>query len=402
MGEKNKYGQSQQQYTYPQKKKFKSQQTLQTISKNVAIILFLAHEGVTQSSLWEDWKEDAFSNTSAVWKQQNKIKFLVHSPDNVEYGRSFCRKYKLDIAFHATSWCSPSLVYEYIRCLRHIVENDIDFKNADHASIFLVSGMDIPISSGKKFFVQNSLYIKQNHFCIINRKYHSQWISMNKKTILLFVEFFDDDKMKKILLSGLTTRMCADENILLDFIEYNKNVNETQLTSCTTRDWRDKKGSNSPILWNNISEKKLVTYSYPKAMRITLMDAIRFARSFMKDGDDTMFFRKVGPDCQFNVQSFAQEFWNPNMSHQDFKIYFSNQMGQIQTKDSQRSIQSKNIYDELRSKYYKKIEKMPVKNLVQLNFDYPLLLMYLQRTSNLLMQFMSHKKMSKPTEFKGF
>jgi len=114
-------------------------------NRRLVIILFLAHDGVSQPDVWESWRSYSLQSTS------DNILFYVHSPiSSPEYCKEFCDKYRLPISFGETRWCQVSLVFEFLRALESIVGKHN--KTSASCKIYLVSGNDIPIKNGSLLF----------------------------------------------------------------------------------------------------------------------------------------------------------------------------------------------------------------------------------------------------------
>jgi hypothetical protein len=350
----------------------------------IAIILFLAHEGVTQPLLWEKWK-DLFESES-IYKNY-KIIYKVHCPYYVKYGSDFCKKYKLKkLLFLKTSWCSPSLVYEYIRCLRHITEHVPEYKNNSDVLILLTSGYDIPIAPPHRLFRNN--FNKLNHLCMNEFDTNIQWIALTKKLVTKVVDYFTDEIFRQFLLFNLTNGGCSDETFLKFFFTENIQtyvaLSLEQKQNCVERDFRQKRNDPSPILWKNTTEIRTMNYRILN-YTVDVIDAIFIARS-IKDGDHILFFRKIANTCQFDLNIFYDFIWNSSKNRNDFLRItrsFPSLPALISTTDDPKSVQVKKTRQQIK-KNSKIVTYLPIKQLANLNFDYPSIMKYIHQLHTII------------------
>lgn len=107
------------------------------------VFVFLAHDGVTQPSVWNLW-------SSLDEQLIPHIHFCVHTPSRIHESSSFENRHGLKIEFGPTEWCNATLVYEHVKALRAAIV--LHEKPNRPSMYFMVSGMDIPIKPPHKFF----------------------------------------------------------------------------------------------------------------------------------------------------------------------------------------------------------------------------------------------------------
>lgn len=97
------------------------------------IIFFLAHDGVTQPELWEEWR--------SAGDNEDEIGFAVFADARVASGAHFVRKYDLGLRMR-TGWGQKSTVLAIQASLRRILLACPSAK-----MVYIVSGDSIPIAS---------------------------------------------------------------------------------------------------------------------------------------------------------------------------------------------------------------------------------------------------------------
>ncbi|KAM3578146.1 hypothetical protein VYU27_000242 [Nannochloropsis oceanica] len=107
-------------------------------------ILFLAHDGVANPSLWEKWRESdpAFAS---------RIRFFVFRNEAISHTSTFANQNDLLLRMR-TKWCCSSIVRATVKSLDAILTKD-----ADVEIIYIVSGFDIPIQPPSAFFTTRAV-----------------------------------------------------------------------------------------------------------------------------------------------------------------------------------------------------------------------------------------------------
>lgn len=104
---------------------------LESAERIRAVVLFLAHDGVKQGRLWEEWKRDA-----------PEFAFVVHTGGRSVYDDEFVAAYGVKELTQETAWGEMSLVLAYQEGLCYAL------RMYPKAEIFhFLSGTDIPVRS---------------------------------------------------------------------------------------------------------------------------------------------------------------------------------------------------------------------------------------------------------------
>lgn len=235
------------------------------------VLLFLAHNGVHNASVWEYWK--SFAPPSIVT-------FCVHAPPVVPVGQSFCDQYRLDSQWEPSGWCQPSIVRETVKALDATCAL---FKGK--VVINLVSGTDIPV--------------KPYTFLFSNRLYESvlpshQWFSLTIDDARLVVA-----RLKHNEWYGLTDLIKKDERGCPDEYVIQRAARALRIFYNTTKfytiDWRDKEvGAESPAEWKSMHDVKDVMPMCLYGVTFeTLLETLRCTWSTEDGGMYPLFLRKV-------------------------------------------------------------------------------------------------------------
>jgi hypothetical protein len=189
------------------------------------IILFLAHEGVTQPDWWNKWR--AFT----VFK--DRIHFVVHAPKDAKYGKDFCDINSIGFFDSNTKWAHPSIVRVYLECLEVIINDD---KLNNNSIIYLVSGYCIPIQPSYNLFsnkiktpmstTEKNINYKKSVFCKTEfsvDKPSKQWNSLSINDAKIICKYSKtDDYFKNYTLNwyqNKITRHVTDEYFFKNFME---------------------------------------------------------------------------------------------------------------------------------------------------------------------------------------
>jgi hypothetical protein len=148
-------------------------------------ILFLAHDGVTNPSLWEKWRDtDPVSRVrgeEGKWglyafasfvcflclilrsshlrlysshppqALASRIRFFVFRNEAISHTSAFATEHDLHLRMR-TKWCCSSIVHATIKSLGAILKKD-----ADVGIIYVVSGFDIPIQPPSALFTTRAV-----------------------------------------------------------------------------------------------------------------------------------------------------------------------------------------------------------------------------------------------------
>jgi hypothetical protein len=286
----------------------------------VYVILFLAHEGVTQPALWEMWKsgfEDAArrSGTGAV------LRYAVHCPGNPRYGGSFCRKYRLrGLPFRQTSWCSPALVYAYTRCIDALLR-DHDIVSAAGASIFLVSGYDIPIAPVERLL--DPVFREKDHLCYIRERSHYQWIMVRRGTARTIRDrLFDPVRFARFFMYALEHPGCSDEYMLRYVYT---SMGSADKEGCITRDFRPMLNAPSPVVFNKDKHDRY-RVTFGKLGTFTLsMNEILLATRIYDYNHSVLFFRKIGAYMDLSSDVLIRDvIWDNDQTKKSLILVYDN------------------------------------------------------------------------------
>jgi hypothetical protein len=146
-------------------------------------ILFLAHDGVTNPSLWEKWRDSdpvskglgeeyllrllclelflimrhsnhlTLCSSSFHFYQAfaSRIRFFVFRNEAISHISAFATEHDLHLRMR-TKWCCSSIVHATIKSLGAILKKD-----ADVGIIYVVSGFDIPIQPPSALFTTRAV-----------------------------------------------------------------------------------------------------------------------------------------------------------------------------------------------------------------------------------------------------
>jgi len=237
------------------------------------VLVFLAHDGITQPKVWELWHN--------MCSFRDNLKFFVHCPiDKVPESTLFNR---LDLSFGNTAWCQPSLVFEHLRAIKKTMQT-LHFNSETECLYCLVSGTDIPLRNADCLFnckyetMIRMLYPQYWNYVgypSYSHLKHSQWMVLaSSEANIIINECIKDDysatsEFKKYVMDILCYsqgfKSCPDETIigriLFDKMQNGVpvNMNVQALNNIITWDARAIRDSypwlqagsyhNSPIEW---------------------------------------------------------------------------------------------------------------------------------------------------------
>jgi hypothetical protein len=243
---------------------------IKTSSIQRFVILFLAHEGVQNTDVWEYWK--SFSDES-------ELTFCVHAPENPKYGADFCNKYRVNAEWKPSAWCEPSIVYETIKALNAACAM---FKNfSEKIIIHLVSGADVPVKPYTLLFKDRSYFSGGSN----------QWWALTIQNARKIVDIIEGGNWagfaQKIGSAG-----CPDEQLIYRVMEMQ--YIRFDAKAMYTADERDKdKGNQSPAEWRSWDEvKDLMPICMQRMDLRTLLTSLRQAW-FPEGSYYPMFCRKI-------------------------------------------------------------------------------------------------------------
>ncbi|NDE16964.1 hypothetical protein EBZ80_18750, partial [bacterium] len=279
-------------------------------------ILMLAHKGVTQPGLWERWGagfEEA-AHGRAV------LRYAVHSPTAPEYGAAFCRRHRLrGVRSLQTSWCSPSLVYAYVRCLDALLR-DPQIRAATGVSVFLVSGYDIPIAPPSDLL--KPCFRDRDHLCYIREKSHYQWIMVRRETVATIRDqLVRPEDFTRFFLYTLEHPGCSDE-YMLRYVYTTMGTVDTK--GCITRDFRPMINAPSPVVFNeDKTDLFRVTWGSHGTFTLSLREILLATR--ISDYDrDVLFFRKVGSYLDLSTDLLLVDIlWDPRRSKKNLSRLYA-------------------------------------------------------------------------------
>jgi len=263
--------------------------------RRIVAILFLAHQGVSQSGVWKVWKNkmDEFFD----------IRYHVVCPENPLYGASFCRTHRLTL-MGPTAWGSFSIVYETIRALCQLYTE----YNAEERffRLFIVSGSDIPIQDLRAFDFIDREVIGMRAIPSTNEFKHSQWMCLTPLFLTHIYDRYHDMNyillilFYQCLLTLQSYPNLAPDEIWLNFVEYDRRRFSTRHILLPF--YHDSNLPISPITWNDLRLKQYRRED-GKGMRMNLVEAIYLSRS-----RGYCFFRKVGPTVRFPLEFLHELF----------------------------------------------------------------------------------------------
>jgi len=272
----------------------------------IIVILMLSHKEPSQPKLWDEWLKQSRQTLS----ENQKLVFYVHTLQEL-CPTDFYESYGLGLKFGSTSWCSPSIVYEYLKALCDVVKNP-EIRHAKDCLICLVSGDDIPIANGSFLFTDD--IIKQDNIpSVQGGGGHSQWIWLTRDTAMALVQQYlipNSNQFMHIFLNTLQKRIedetykkCLDETFLYDY--HFDDIYRTANHKRRTENW--KLNRMGPIEWEDWASIYPLERGRMKGF-FTLEQAILIG---LLINQELFFFRKVmsSVDCASHF-GFFQFLWS--------------------------------------------------------------------------------------------
>lgn len=287
-----------------------------------AVIFFLADKGVSQVSVWEEWRNLSTSTnihfrvltTEQKAQQQVRHHLLRKQNNQVVY-------------IGQTKWARFSIVYETIVGYFYIAQEAVKKGWADDTIVMLVSGTDIPIRHPDKVFT----IISHDLVCYTTRKsdlyYHSQFMGLTLRSIkhkllehigLDVVQPFDRKKVYQWWEPTLrkVSRYSDIIPLVPDMIFLNgvfPRAEDIGNRACISMSFTSSPSLNSPITWDN-DDEKIVWFNefknYPGFyLYIAFKDMLHIIQYMKTKRPYMFFFRKVSPSLHLPRMI---DIWNDN------------------------------------------------------------------------------------------
>jgi len=254
------------------------------------LIVFLAHEGVTQPGVWRAWQR--------AMADHFEIRYHIICPDKPHYGKSFCNTFRLT-RMGPTAWGSFSVVYETIRALCQLRS---DYSQEDWKKVsrlFIVSGYDIPIHDLRAFDItkDDREIIGKIALPSAGKFAHLQWMCITPQLVNhLYDRYHKQDlfilKLFHECLGMLKTYPdLAPDEIWLNFVGVD--ARRFSARHILLPFFHDSSRPISPITWKDLHLKEYVQQG-PIGLRFNLLQAI-----FLSRREEICFFRKVHTRVHF-------------------------------------------------------------------------------------------------------
>lgn len=140
------------------------------------VILFVAHDGVSQPNIWELFKQRHIDENADI-----QFRVLAQADNKIKMGSEFVKQYRLqgDYCMKPTNWSSFSVVYEILYAFWVIyLELGGNFER-----IFLISGTDIPIVSLAQWIHDNPSKTANYAGGNKDKSVHSTWMSLTSNLV---------------------------------------------------------------------------------------------------------------------------------------------------------------------------------------------------------------------------
>jgi hypothetical protein len=281
-------------------------------------ILFLAHDGIVNPHVWEQW---LFSDN----KYTDRVVVGVFRNRQVTYESDFCKQYDLHID-QVTGWCEFGIALATIEGLRRLFDHDplID-------TFYVVSGYCLPVQELKYLFVnranpmgtrsmidpQKSIVARQpcpdilskvcRHIHVpgksLNPFCHIQWMALSRQHTQALVSLPQQSltSIIDILKTEVAFEYCPDEYLIGTLLNTFSQLRSFH-NSYITDQGRKTTSSPSPVVWSgDMSERQ--TLAWPDDSGVDgVLETITF-REFVDRAKEQgfLFVRKVAqcPSLQF-------------------------------------------------------------------------------------------------------
>lgn len=241
-------------------------------SRNV-VLVFLAHDGITQPKVWELWH--------SMCSYKDRLHLYIHCPN--EHNPASALFKKVALPFGTTAWCQASLPFEHLRAIKFAMSN-LKFNSATECLYCMVSGTDVPLRSADCLFecdYSTMIWMHQGNNWTLQPNppsydtiKHSQWMILASSEANIIIneclkdDYSSTDEFKnyvvEILCHTRGLQSCPDET-LIGRILYNKLTKGVPITIKTdgfnnlvtwdprgikdTDRWLDGKYDLSPVNW---------------------------------------------------------------------------------------------------------------------------------------------------------
>ena len=293
----------------------------------ISVIFFLAHDGIKQPHVWENWITQC---------NQINTTTKVHARVFCNFGKVSNNTYFRDKVLHfnlETGWCQSSLVKALQLGYQEIINEFEDTLEM----IYLVSGNDIPIMTPRKFInFEKKSYFPLNELETLDRniyntleiysiskkqptKFSTQWMHVTKKHAKIIAKSnlsIYENWLNKLKQQEPGQKYCYDEVIPCAMLEVNKCLNEV-VNEALTDMQRKEEDDPSPINFTSLT-KKYYMFQYTKTEEEMLKDMedgelidyleegeikqqLLTLEEVLKESrdDDYVFFRKVSDTVHF-------------------------------------------------------------------------------------------------------
>ena len=290
-------------------------------------ILFLAHDGVTNPTLWEKWRD-------SDPRFAHRIRFFVFRNTKLRHPSDFADRHDLGVRLR-TKWCSSSIVKATVESLQVVLLRD-----AGVGMLYVVSGFDIPIQPPWALFTTRSVVTegvaktvvpfrtvlawtpgddqpfqdrpgwgKRNDDVRARVATHIQWCGLSREHAQRIVAYPDLGRLLK-LGNKMSAACCPDEWILGTILTLQQQPNGAAAAAPTpaalpsppsppiidwavTDQYRSRAKDQSPVVWKDLdSTEHKVLWAPPRTYRTyTLATVVET----VSRGEGNLFFRKVGP-----------------------------------------------------------------------------------------------------------
>lgn len=309
------------------------------------VVIFLAHKGVSQPHLWEEWMSSSPTDIS--------IRFYAYTNPilhrNYSHSQEFCDKYRPRdedgnaIFLGPTQWGSFSLVYETLKAWSHVCHAP----DADpNELVFLVSGDDIPIRSAQVLLQPNW---RNKDFVCHKRSshqdiwHHAQWMGLRISTIrkiLRRVPLDNVDRLVDMWKRVLEIEPKLDYNISSDeLFLYVLNQQQPRMPSRCISFYLFAPGNVlSPIEWKSFLGKRKVSlreHDIKLNLHEVLLD-LEYNRMGGGDYDYILFFRKVMPSCSISIE-LIYKIWDGNLRFDEIRAQGQHEDQQQKINTSRKS-----------------------------------------------------------------
>lgn len=265
---------------------------LSDLSPTMSIaILFLAHDGVANPELWEEWRGN-----------DRRIHFVVVCNAQPRYDNPFTRTHDAGIRI-PTRWGTRSLVDAALAGMRYCMERDPSI-----GVVYMVCGLTVPLKSPSSFFRQHAcmsgevfrpftsnIQIGEGDAVRLSRgqlfRPHSQFIALTRRHIDHLRRHHD--RLEAMIRGVEEHGMNPDEWIFARYFSTFrlKNMDYPLMDRTIARH-----GETSPIVWTDTTTANAFVWDDGPLVSSTLLPVLQMARR-----SGCYFFRKaIVPTLRFH------------------------------------------------------------------------------------------------------